>query len=1106
MAGVTITITGKNGVSQTFEAIGRDATELATSLENTGRRGATAMTQAGESAQTMGKEIVQASEQSATAAEHSAEAAESSFSKWSEGARNIGVALGALTLEAGKSAGELQAAQAQMATSFQDAGLSVDDYSGQIEAAVSKGEELAFNQKSIDTSLASLVGVTKDAGRAFSDLQLAEDIARGTGESLAAATSTVTQVEAGRYRGLASLGIALDATSTKQDYLAAIQQRFAGQSEAFATTGQAQFERWKNTAEAALEGVGAHLSAIQGPLLAVSASTTILGEVGKVLGETGIASTALDLAMGPAGLAAAALAAGAGIYYLVTQSHDYVSAAETAIGVTDSLTNMLVQLEAASSPQNALIIDSLQKQVTAFIDYAGTAQDRVKGLADLASVMGQGARSLDLLDQTQVQTAEDTAKMTQAQLQALDVNHDNIVTYQEMEDALNGVSTAVSGAAGLMQSLNTDQLKHFSDDFANFMALPHLKIPEATAAVSDLIVQFQNGALTADQFLASMDDLLVHTKPYIDVVTTTTQALTANTAATSAQTAAVITNGQAIANQMAAYAAANPSLDAYMAVMGDNMRMTVANGDAVAAQMAVYDANNQSLDQAIQFNAANTTAITQSTAATILHQSALSGDAAALAAIGQSQASVSVPASQLTEAFKQQTQSLKDDESAAQAAAKAIDAYRSALGEVHMVVNDGANQFAKHATVAGNELDAGQRVAIGNTDAIAQTSQGVADWADKLIGVRGVYAEIDDLVAKGLLTGTKGQKEYNDAQSAETSILHNNAAIQRDIMKIQVDQAPLIATLTKNEREYMDQLAKDTPQQQLVRLGYMDSAESAKALADAQLAASAAAGELGKNGVETANKMIIASAEADPVLEAMLQDMGLINVGADGTISVNYDDVTKGKDETQLLIDAITLLDSDIKTAFHIGVEAGDVDAAFRVTSNLNNQLDLLADRHITYSVVGNYSTTGTGSGTVSVGGSSDQANLNTGDSGGGGSPVDGGTGNDVGIGAYNGGVPGYANGGAVRSWLAEIDPEIVHLAGGGVALARSKGIYDVPRGSYVSTAPATRSLMAMGGPTIQVIVQGNIYGMDDLTEQVTRELTPALVAAFESHYAGYGV
>lgn len=91
-----------------------------------------------------------------------------------------------------------------------------------------------------------------------------------------------------------------------------------------------------------------------------------------------------------------------------------------------------------------------------------------------------------------------------------------------------------------------------------------------------------------------------------------------------------------------------------------------------------------------------------------------------------------------------------------------------------------------------------------------------------------------------------------------------------------------------------------------------------------------------------------------------------------------------------------------------------------------------------------------------------------------------------------HGGVMGYAGGGVVIE-AGEAGPEMMWMRNGQIGMALGRGLYDVPRGTYVSPAPASkRALASLGGdgihlhnPTI------NIY---PATGDVQREFTAALV------------
>lgn len=191
------------------------------------------------------------------------------------------------------------------------------------------------------------------------------------------------------------------------------------------------------------------------------------------------------------------------------------------------------------------------------------------------------------------------------------------------------------------------------------------------------------------------------------------------------------------------------------------------------------------------------------------------------------------------------------------------------------------------------------RVIVGNTDAIKSQADAVLNWADSLIAVRGEYSRLDELVEKGLITGMSGVfddgSQYAEAQNAYDSIAESVERIHDNLDAVQAIQAPLIAEMTEQAAAYTDELLAMEPAQQLVALGWMDSATSAKAMEIAMLGASAAAGDLGVNGMEAFASLVMGASQADPVLKALLIDMGVISEGADGTITINTDGLESAK-------------------------------------------------------------------------------------------------------------------------------------------------------------------------------------------------------------------
>lgn len=947
-----VIITGKNGVSRIFKEVTSDATTMGTSVETASKKGA------------------------------------ASFSAWTSGAQKAGAAFATLALVSTKISGEAEASQARLTGAFENAGLAIDDYAESIERLQDKGLKLAFDDEDVADSIAKLVGVTKDAGQAFEDLALAQNIARAENISLAQATGIIEAAETGRFRALASIGIKLDETATKEEYLAAAREKYAGASERFANTGAADFERWQNTAENALESVGSKLSAVQGPLLALSAGTTVLSTVGGLLAETGAGAVLASAALGPAGLAVAALAAGAGILYLASRTNEYVDAADQAAISTGNLENFFASLAATLDPKRAEIVNGIYEQLISTITDAAARESDLYRIRELRSASPQG---VDLSVPEIVANTTAYFGLTEAQLQYLDSNKDTLISIEELD-------AAIVAYTGNLDRLNADQIKTVTTDIENLLSRPNVNFVEAASAIQGWVDQLNSGAISGEEFVAKIEDAATNFKPYI----------LANRDAAAATVE--LADAQAKVNITSV-----PLIDNLVKISDVQTASAVAAGKQYVAALNLVDAYGQTVE---------------------------------------------VLDTEFTPASNRMSASMDVQIQRAKEITAAIADYGDALGNIPNLEARSAQGFAARAGQAGAALGDAFRVAVGNTNAIGSQSSQVADWAKELIGVSGQYAKIDDLLAKGVIT----QDQYNAAQAAGTKIFDANARIQDDILEIQSKQAPLLADLTEEQARYMDHLADLPASQQLVRLGFMDSAESAKALAAAELAAAAANGELGAAGEETATKMIAAAAEADPVLRAMLENMGLISVGADGTITVNFDSVEDANASLDDVVGILRELRDVIAEAFGIVIDSNAADQRDALQGVID-RLNELNGKQVVYTV----SASGNG---VSVG------NPN----GPGIEPI------------ANGGVIPAANGYAGDILVGEFGPELLKRRGGG---------------GLVLPTGATKSRMAISGPsgvTVNINIGGSVNGIDDLTEQVTRQLVPAIKLAFENHYQGHGV
>lgn len=211
-------------------------------------------------------------------------------------------------------------------------------------------------------------------------------------------------------------------------------------------------------------------------------------------------------------------------------------------------------------------------------------------------------------------------------------------------------------------------------------------------------------------------------------------------------------------------------------------------------------------------------------------------------------------------------------------------------------------------------LDSVTRIVIGNTDAIGQNSQSLADWADEM---RGSGADADSL----------------------NTILSANASIQSDLLDIQAQQAPILADLAKAQADYIDGLADQPADQQLAALAMMDTATAAQAQELAMLAAAAAAGELGAEGEAMATKLIAGAAESNPGLRAILENMNLID-STDGEIKVNFPNATSLADTLISLQDSI----NNLVSATYMLIVAADPDDAYTDIAGVKAAVEGLPD------------------------------------------------------------------------------------------------------------------------------------------------------------------
>lgn len=206
-----------------------------------------------------------------------ADAAEKKVSNWTKAkgmagtaAKVFGGILGGTVIgflnDASRAAVEDAANTDRLRQTIETSGVAYEDIAPKIDAAIAKGQALAFSDDQTRDSIAQLTQATGDASKAIELQGLVQDVARGKHISLAAATDLVQKAALGQYGALKRVGIVIDENATAEEALGALQSKFAGQGEAYGQQTEAWVFRVRDSIGEWVEGVGAAMGPAQGLL------------------------------------------------------------------------------------------------------------------------------------------------------------------------------------------------------------------------------------------------------------------------------------------------------------------------------------------------------------------------------------------------------------------------------------------------------------------------------------------------------------------------------------------------------------------------------------------------------------------------------------------------------------------------------------------------------------------------------------------------------------------------------------------------------------------------------------------------------------------------
>jgi len=160
---------------------------------------------------------------------------------------------------AAKAAADDAASMARLRQAVINTGTSYQQYSGQLDAVIKKGQQLGFTDDQTRDSLSLLTAQTDDVGEAMRRYAIAQDLARGANLDVVTASRLLGKVTEENVNVLARYGIKVRQGASETELFAAVQQKFSGQAATFADTAAGKMARFNDAVSEAKERIGGAL-------------------------------------------------------------------------------------------------------------------------------------------------------------------------------------------------------------------------------------------------------------------------------------------------------------------------------------------------------------------------------------------------------------------------------------------------------------------------------------------------------------------------------------------------------------------------------------------------------------------------------------------------------------------------------------------------------------------------------------------------------------------------------------------------------------------------------------------------------------------------------
>lgn len=170
-------------------------------------------------------------------------------------------ALGVGLVKSGKAAAEAEASNARLAAQLRTMGKDNEAVKAQIDKTVQSLSMMSgFDDEDLQDAFTNLVRASGNVAKSQRDIGLAADMAASGTMNLTTATKLINRVNNGSVTALKRYGIAVDENTTKEEAMALLRQKFAGQAEAFGKTAAGAQARLGVALENTFEQVGVALT------------------------------------------------------------------------------------------------------------------------------------------------------------------------------------------------------------------------------------------------------------------------------------------------------------------------------------------------------------------------------------------------------------------------------------------------------------------------------------------------------------------------------------------------------------------------------------------------------------------------------------------------------------------------------------------------------------------------------------------------------------------------------------------------------------------------------------------------------------------------------